>query len=204
MLSSSESRVYPFQRVGEVEWKCDFCEAKNSTVQRFRFDVETAEQSCRELFVCSESECNNYFDSSVQFFNKHEGRVPLQQLLRTVPQFFELSFTIRRSNGDLDEGWKLPGTWNSNYEFNTLQKLRGEPWWRVVIQKDEKVRHTFLHELRELNAESLGDEWDLLFSLLPPGPKEPTEQFLNFYDASVWTLSNPNDQQLVEARHYSQ
>ena len=102
-LGPSESRVYPYQRVGESVWKCDFCESKNSGVQRFRFDVDTPDQPCRELYVCSESECNGMFDSSVQFFNKNEGRVPLQHILRTVPKFFEVSFTVRRSNGDLDD-----------------------------------------------------------------------------------------------------
>ena len=68
-MSQAESRVYPYQRVGEAIWKCDFCDCKNAGVQRFRFDVDTAEQPCRELFVCSESECNSVFDSSVQFKN---------------------------------------------------------------------------------------------------------------------------------------
>lgn len=205
MLSSSENRVYPFQRLTEVEWKCDFCESKNSSVQRFRFDVETAEQACRELFVCSESECNNMFDSSIQFFNKHEGRVPLQHVLRTVPSFFEAKFTIRRSNGDLDQGWKIPSTWNTHYEFNTLQKLRGEPWWRVIVQNEGKVRHTFLHELKELNPSVLESEtdWDLLFSLLPLSQQEPTENFLQFYDAKVWSLKNPCDQELTKLRHFT-
>jgi len=200
MLSLSESRVYPYQRVEET-WKCNFCDSKNATVQRFRFDVETPEQSCRELFVCSESECNNVFDASVQFFNKNEGRVPLQQILRTVPKFAELSFTVRRSNGELDEGWRIPpsGVQGTSYEFNTLQKLRGEPWWRVVLAKDTSIRHTFLHELRELNADSLGEDWDLIFSLLP-NAGEPSETFLQFYTPETWTLKNPSDKELHDLR----
>ena len=199
-LGPSESRVYPYQRVGESVWKCDFCESKNSGVQRFRFDVDTPDQPCRELYVCSESECNGMFDSSVQFFNKNEGRVPLQHILRTVPKFFEVSFTARRSNGDLDEGWKIPLNWSSAYELNTLQKLRGEPWWRVVLFKDQQVRHTFLHELYDLNKDTLGDEWDLILSLLPQHSQDPSETFLQFYESSVWKLTNPSDKQLLELR----
>ena len=199
-LGPSESRVYPYQRVGESVWKCDFCESKNSGVQRFRFDVDTPDQPCRELYVCSESECNGMFDSSVQFFNKNEGRVPLQHILRTVPKFFEVSFTVRRSNGDLDEGWKIPLNWSSAYELNTLQKLRGEPWWRVVLFKDQQVRHTFLHELYDLNKDTLGDEWDLILSLLPQHSQDPSETFLQFYESSVWKLTNPSDKQLLELR----
>jgi hypothetical protein len=143
------------------------------------------------------------FDSSVQFFNKNEGRIPLQHIHRTVPAFFDLSFTIRRSSGELDGGWKIPSNWSSMYEFNTLQKLRGEPWWRVVLQKDAQIRHTFLHELKELNAEALGEEWDLVNSLLPQTPETPNETFLQFYDASAWKKSNPTDKDLIELRFSS-
>jgi len=199
-MSQAESRVYPYQRVGEAIWKCDFCDCKNAGVQRFRFDVDTAEQPCRELFVCSESECNSVFDNSVQFFNKNEGRVPLQHVLRTTPTFFEVPFTIRRSNGELDEDWKIPSNWSLAYEFNTLLKLRGEPWWRVILQKDQQVRHTFLHELKELNKEALGDEWDMILSLLPAPAEKPNETFLQFYDESAWMLPNPSDKDLFELR----
>ena len=199
-MSQAESRVYPYQRVGEGTWKCDFCDCKNASVQRFRFDVDTPEQPCRELFVCSESECNSVFDSSIQFFNKNEGRIPLQHVLRTVPTFFEVSFTVRRSNGELDEGWKIPSNWSLAYEFNTLLKLRGEPWWRVVLQKDQQIRHTFLHELEELNKEALGEEWEMILSLLPVAAEKSNETFLQFYDPSVWTLSKPSDKQLLELR----
>jgi hypothetical protein len=150
--------------------------------------------------VCSESECNAVFDSSVQFFNKNEGRVPLQHILRFAPKFFEVSFKVRRSNGELDEGWKIPLNWTSAYEFNTLQKLRGEPWWRVVLSKDQQVRHTFLHELRELNKDALEEEWDLIMSLLPSRAEEPNETFSQFYESSLWKLSNPTDKQLLELR----
>ena len=201
MLSLSESRVYPYQRVEET-WKCDFCDSKNSTVQRFRFDIETPDHPCRELFVCSESECNSVFDSSVQFFNKNEGRVPLQHIVRTVPKFCEVSFTIRRSNGDLDQGWRIPqeGTRGTSYEFNTLQKLRGEPWWRIVLSKEGSIRHTFVHELRELNEDVLGEDWELIFSLLPFPSSEPNETFLQFYSKEDWTLKNPSDKALYDLR----
>jgi hypothetical protein len=140
------------------------------------------------------------FDASVQFFNKNEGRVPLQQIVRTVPRFCELSYTVRRSNGELDSGWTIPssGANGTSYEFSTLQKLRGEPWWRVVLCKEKSIRHTFLHELKELNPE-LGEEWDMIFSLLPV-TAEPNETFLQFYSPEIWTLKNPSDKILLEAR----
>jgi hypothetical protein len=140
------------------------------------------------------------FDSSVQFFNKNEGRIPLQHVLRTVPKFFDINFTVRRSSGELDGGWQIPLNWTSNYEFNSLQKLRGEPWWRIPLQKDKQVRHTFLHELRELNSEALGEEWDMVFSLLPTKSDTPSETFLQFYEASAWKVTNPSDKELLELR----
>jgi hypothetical protein len=118
-----------------------------------------------------------------------------------VPKFSEVSFTVRRSSGELDQGWRIPlsGAAGTSYEFSTLQKLRGEPWWRVVLSKDNSIRHTFLHELRELNEESLGEEWDLIFSLLP-ATTEPSETFLQFYSADVWSLKNPTDKELLDFR----
>jgi hypothetical protein len=143
------------------------------------------------------------FDSSVQFFNKNEGRIPLQHILRTVPAFFDVKYSVRRSSGELDEGWTIPSNWSSLYEFNTLQKLRGEPWWRVVLQKDSQIRHTFLHELRELNPDALGEEWEFVVSLLPAVPETPNEIFLQFYEASAWKRVNPSDKDLIELRFSS-
>ena len=78
--------------------------------------------------------------------------------------------------------------------------MRGEPWWRVVLFKDQQVRHTFLHELYDLNKDTLGDEWDLILSLLPQHSQDPSETFLQFYESSVWKLTNPSDKQLLELR----
>jgi hypothetical protein len=203
MLSMSESRIYPYQRLGEQPTSCDFCGSK--PVQPYKFDLElflnSETVSARCLYVCDSFECQEKLDASVVAFNKNEGRIPLTRLQRACPKVLLLTFSIRRSNGDIDEGWTVPIDWASRCEFSTLQRMRGEPWWRIVLQKGQSIRHTFLHELKELNADKLEkEEWEAIQSTLPPKPAAPEETFLEFYRAEDWALEAPTDKQLQGLR----
>jgi hypothetical protein len=199
----SESRIYPYQRLGELPSTCDFCGSK--PVQTYKFDLEltvNAETvSARTLFVCEGFECQEKLDASVVAFNKNEGRIPLTRLQRACPKMLLQTFTVRRSNGELDEGWTVPIDWASRCEFSTLQRMRGEPWWRIVLQKGQSIRHTFVHELKELNADKLdAEEWEAILSTLPPKPAEPESTFLEFYRPADWALDTPTDKQLQGLR----
>jgi hypothetical protein len=197
MLSTSESRVYPYQRINQIPTECDFCGAK--PVQCHKFDVETdPELSARFLFVCSKFECQEKLDASIVAFNKNERRISLVRIQRSLPSIFTKTFSIRRSNGDVDEGWAIPTEWASRQELNTLQCLRGEPWWRIVLQKGESIRHTFLHELQELNPDA--EDCATLMSLLPPAKEEPDAEFLEYYAKEVWNIPNPSDKFLAQSR----
>jgi hypothetical protein len=203
MLSMSESRVYPYQRLGETPTTCDFCGSK--PVQAFKFDLELSFNSepvsARTLFVCESYECQEKLDASIVAFNKNEGRIPLTRVQRACPKMLLLTYTVRRSNGEVDEGWSVPIDWASRCEFSTLQRMRGEPWWRIVLQKGQSIRHTFVHELRELNADKLDkEEWDAVFATLPLKPTTPEDTFLEFYRAEDWTLEAPSDKQLQGLR----
>jgi hypothetical protein len=197
MLSTSESRIYPYQRINQIPTECDFCGAK--PVQCHKFDVETdPELSARFLFVCTSFECQEKLDASIVAFNKNEKRISLVRVQRSLPSIFTKTFTIRRSSGEVDEGWSIPAEWASRQELNTLQCLRGEPWWRIVLQKGDSVRHTFLHELQELNAGA--EDWAALNSLLPQAKEHPDAEFLEYYPKEAWDLKNPTDKHLASLR----
>lgn len=199
MLSTSESRVYPYQRL-DSPTTCDFCDKSGAQQHKFDFEEDCLERSARYLLACSTAECQEKLEASIMSFNKNEGRIPLQRIQRAIPTFFTVEFSVRRTSGDLDEGWTLPPQWAFRTELSTLQRLRGEPWWRVILQKGDQIRHTMLHELHTLNKERLDEEeWTALFALLPP-KGEVSEVFKDFYDASVWSLETPTDAELLKLR----
>jgi hypothetical protein len=201
MLSTSESRVYPYQRLDTLPTTCDFCGGTGAQQHKFDFEEDCLERSARYLLACNSIECQEKLEASIVSFNKHEARIPLQRVQRSVPAFFSVEFSVRRTSGDIDVGWTLPPSWASRTELSTIQKLRGEPWWRVVLQKGEQVRHTMLHELHTLNKERLEEEeWNALFALLPPKEDQPSDVFKEFYDASVWSLETPTDAELLKLR----
>ena len=168
-------------------------------MQCHKFDVETdPELSARYLFVCTRFECQEKLEASIVAFNKNERRISLVRVQRILPSIFNKTFTIRRSNGDEDDGWAIPSEWASRQELNTLQCSRGEPWWRIVLKKGESVRHTFLHELQELNPGA--EDWAALFSVLPQGKEEPDAEFLEYYPKETWNLVNPTDKTLALLR----
>jgi hypothetical protein len=201
MLSTSESRVYPYQRLSSIPTTCDFCGSLGVQQYKFDFEIDCLERPARYLLACSSHECQEKLDASIVSFNKNEGRIPLQRIQRSVPGFFALQFSIRRTSGEEDEGWTLPLAWAARAELSTLQKLRGEPWWRVILQKGEQIRHTMLHEIHALNKDKLDEEeWNALFALLPPKEDQPNDTFKEFYDASVWSLDAPTDADLLKLR----
>jgi hypothetical protein len=196
----SEQKIFPFQRLNELPNACDFCNAY--IAHAYKFDVDDAEVPPRYLFACSRYHCQEQLESSIVEFNRVEGRIPLTRVQRAEPNFFSLKFTIRRSSGELDDNWVIPGDWASKLEFSTLQTLRGEPWWRIVLVKDNSLRHTFLHELKELNASKYPEiDWDGLLSILPPKPPI-SSAFLEYYCEENYALETPTDKDLQALRKF--
>jgi hypothetical protein len=194
----SEQKIFPFQRLNGMPSACDFCTADNA--HAYKFDVDDPEVPPRFLFACSRYHCQDQLETSIAEFNKVEGRISLTRVQRVEPNFFLVKFTIRRSSGELDSDWVIPVDWASKQEFSTLQTLRGEPWWRIVLVKDNQLRHTFLHEIKELNASKHPElDWDGIFSILPPKPPI-SSAFLEFYNEENYALENPTDKQLLVLR----
>jgi hypothetical protein len=112
------------------------------------------------------------------------------------------TWKVVRGNGDVEDGWKLARNWRVSPEMGALQRLRGEPWWRIPLQKDDKVKLTLLDELRVHNAAAFADDvWEMLLrDILPAAGEEPTDAFLDHYPARVWRLPCPGDAKLLELR----
>ena len=192
----SENKLYPFQRLGGLPQTCDFCSA--TTAQVYKFDLDDPEIPPRYLLACSRYHCQENLEASIKSFNTAEGRIPLTRVQRAEPNFFSLKFTIRRSSGELDEEWTIPQDWASKQEFSTLQTLRGEPWWRIILIKNNQMRYTFLHELQELNT-GKDIDWEAIKSVLPPKPPIPSV-FLDFYHEENYALETPSDKDLLVLR----
>jgi hypothetical protein len=193
----SEEVLFPFQRLNGLPSECDYCKAANA--QAYKFDVETPTVPPRYLFACTRYHCQNQLETSIAMFNKVEGRISLSRLQRAEPNFFSLKFTIRRTSGELDDDWTIPYDWASKQEFSTLQTLRGEPWWRIVLVKDGNLRHTFLHELKELNAAKYPEiDWAAILNILPPSTM--SSAFLDYYSEENYALVAPTDKELQVLR----
>jgi len=181
--------------------ECDFCGSQRS--QRYKMDI--ASGPCRELRVCASAKCDARFLESVSCFYAEEERVPLQVVENAVPSLLDSRRTwkVVRGNGDVDDGWKVIRNWRVAPDMGALQRLRGEPWWRIPLQKGDKVRLTLLEELRTQNGACLAeDAWDMLLKGVLPTfeDKDPTDTFLQFYPARVWRVPCPGDAKLLELR----
>lgn len=179
---------------------CDFCGAPRS--QRYKFDISSG--AIRELRVCASSKCDeNFIKSKIQFYEK-EKRVPFEVLQDKLPGLLDpkRSWKVMRGNGTLEDGWKIARNWRVACEMSSLSTLRGEPWWRIPLQNNDKVRLTLLHELKEYNQDAFADDvWDMLLQdLLPQAAEEPNEIFLEYYPAKVYKLKNPLEVNLLELR----
>jgi hypothetical protein len=86
--------------------------------------------------------------------------------------------------------------------MGALQRLRGEPWWRVPLQRDDKVKLALLDELRLHNPNAFADDvWDMLLKdLVPSAGEDPSDAFLENYPARVWRMPCPGDAKLLEMR----
>ena len=159
----------------------------------------------RELRVCASSKCDARFQESVSRFYAEEQRVPLQVIENAVPSLLDTrrSWKVVRGNGEVDDGWKVVRNWRVAPDMGALQRLRGEPWWRIPLQKGDKVRLTLLEELRQQNAGALAeDAWEMLLGGVLPAVAEgePNDTFLEFYPARVWRMTCPGDSKLLELR----
>lgn len=191
--------VMPFVH-DATQTACDFCGAPRS--QRYRFDLGSA--SCRELRVCASSKCDALWSESKAKFFAQQGRVPLETFDSTLPSLLDCKRTwnVVRGSGDVESGWKLARNWRVSPEMGALQRLRGEPWWRIPLQKDDKVKLALLDELRVHNPDAFAqDIWDMLLNdIVPRAGEEPNDDFLASYPARVWNLPCPGDAKLLELR----
>jgi hypothetical protein len=181
--------------------ECDFCASLRS--QRYKMDISAGPS--RELRVCASAKCDAQFQESVSRFYAQEDRVPLQVVENAVPSLLDTrrSWRVVRGNGEIDDGWKVVRNWRVAPDMGALQRLRGEPWWRIPLQKGDKVRLTLLEELRQHNAECLSqDTWDMLLGGVLPAiaDGDPNDTFLEFYPARVWRMPCPGDAKLLELR----
>ena len=179
---------------------CDFCGAPRS--QRYKFDLGST--ACRELRVCASAKCDALWSESKTKFFADEGRVPLEVLEASVPGLVDpkRSWKVVRGSGDVEDGWRLARNWRVSPEMGALQRLRGEPWWRVPLQREDKVKLALLDELRVHNRDAFADDvWDMLLKdVVPAAGEEPSDAFLEFYPARVWRLPCPGDAKLLELR----
>jgi len=179
---------------------CDFCGASRS--QRYKFDLGST--ACRELRVCASSKCDGLWTESKSKFFADEGRVPLEVVESALPGFLDTkrAWRVVRGSGDVEDGWKLARNWRVSPEMGALQRLRGEPWWRVPLQRDDKVKLALLDELRLHNPNAFADDvWDMLLKdLVPSAGEDPSDAFLENYPARVWRVPCPGDAKLLEMR----
>lgn len=191
--------VEPFVHKAD-QTSCDFC--GNSRSQRFKFDLGNT--GIRELRVCAFKSCDDSFTASKTAFLAKSDRIPLETIESVIPSFLDSKRTWRvlRGSGELEDGWKIARNWRVAPEVGSLCKLRGEPWWRIPLCKEDKVRLTLLSELRTHNASALAtDVWDMLLKdILPQPAEEPNESFLENYPAKVWRMECPGDAKLLELR----
>lgn len=179
---------------------CDFC--GNQRSQKYKFDVTSG--ASRELRVCASSNCDKDFNQSKIEFFKKENRFPFEAIQDSLPGLLDPKRTwkVMRGNGTLEDGWKIARNWRVACEMSCLSTLRGEPWWRIPLQNNDKVRLTLVHELKEYNKDAFAEDvWEMLLKdLLPSFPEEAHETFLEYYPAKVWKLQNPLDAKLLELR----
>jgi hypothetical protein len=176
---------------------CDFC--GNPKSQKFNFDLGGE----RFLRVCTAQECDDQFGLSRLSFCAKEGRVPLEIIHEAIPSFLDAKreWTVTRGNGDVEKGWRVARNWKVNPEYGMLSTLRGEPWFRIPLIKDDKARLCLLTELKLQNADAFPEDvWGMLTDLLPSKPDEPTDEFLDVYSAKAWNLIEVTDEKLKELR----
>lgn len=146
------------------------------------------------------------FEDAAKAYVESKGWVPFETIQKLVPTLFApRSWRVRRGDGSEDDGWRMASNFRANWQMNTFRRLRGEPWWRVALEKTEgsksQIRWTFVHELRELNPSVLADDvWDMLpeHLTLPADGEEPSAEFCEYYSPAAWNLVAPSDTKLAE------
>lgn len=197
--SKSPRIIYPYLHSAE-QTSCDFCQSKRS--QKYKFDVSST--ASRELRVCGNNDCEENFQASKIHFYEKENRVSFEKLDETLPGLLDpkRSWKVMRGNGSLEDGWKIARNWRVSCEMGSLSTLRGEPWYRIPLQKEDKVRLTFLHELKQYNSEAFAEDiWTMLLQdIVPKMDNEPSDTFLEYYPAKVYKMTFPLDSKLLELR----
>lgn len=182
----------------EERTACDFC--GNPKSQKFKFDLT----GDRHIRVCASAECDSQFQLARLDFCARENRVPFEMIQDSVPTFLDpkKSWKVVRGSGEIEDGWKVARNWRVSTEYGMLSTLRGEPWYRIPLVKDDKVRLCLITELREHNEDVLAlDVWDMLQNdILPKQPEEPTDAFLDMYSAKAWTMKPVTEEKLKEMR----
>lgn len=192
-----EEVIVPYVRDKQTS-ECDFCGHARS--QLFRFDIK---EPVRSLSVCAAARCNSAFEKSFDRFAEDARRVRFSTVAHVVPSLFDYkrSWTIVRGNGDIDPGWRVARNWRSNPDMGMFYTQRGEPWWRIPLQKDSKVRLCLLADLRRLNADALAEDvWEMLTGGVLPNfadtDAEPSDEFLLHYPGKYFTSECPGDEAL--------
>lgn len=181
---------------------CDFTGAERAQV----FPVNHATPPL-SFAVAPTRDALDAFASALAAWHAAEGHIAFSAVHDAIPTFFDArrEWTVRRGNGDADGGWRVARNWRTNHAMNYFKRVRGEPWWRVALEKAAdgrvSIRWCFVHELRELNPGALPDDvWDMLpeFLPLPAAGEPPSDAFLERYAAQAWDLVAPSEKALAE------
>lgn len=177
---------------------CDFCGDANS--QQYVFDVKTDVTRARSLRVCFQEECKQKFEKSKTLLADTNTYKTLADLVTLVPGFTSVQWKVQRSTGEIDNGWHVSKSWKVQCDLGALVRIRGEPWWRIPLVNDDKVKLVFLHDLRTLNPDVFPDDiWTMIESSLHK-ETSPSEEFLRTYPQQVFSFEKPSDALLAESR----
>ena len=177
---------------------CDFCQQERA--QQFVFDVKPDVHTARSLWVCSDSNCNTKFEESKQAMASTDAYRSFDTLHTLVPRFSTQAWKVVRSNGDVEDGWHVSKSWKLQCDLGSLVRIRGEPWWRVPLVKNDNVKLILLQELQATNKDVFPpDIWDMIYAVFP-APAEPSSEFLQIYTASTFHVVDPTDAELVKYR----
>lgn len=180
---------------------CDFTGDEKARLVAFDFKTPPTAFSVGYTRAAQEA-----FEDAAKSYVESRGWVSFETMQKLVPSFFTpRAWKIRRGDGTEDDGWKLATNFRANWQMNTFRRIRGEPWWRVALEKTDgsksQIRWCMVHELRELNPNALADDvWDMLPELLsmPAEGAEPSAEFCEYYSPSAFGLVAPSDAKLAE------
>lgn len=178
--------------------RCDVCSGSVTQTLQTSFHINS---KTKVLYSCGRKACVVELKKGLLQYYAETDQVAFETVYDAIPSFFDAnrSWTVRRADGTVEDGWKVVRNWRTIHSVNTFRKLKGEPWWRMPLYKGDKIRHSFVHELQELNKGLVADGvWAMLPQFLTESPAQPTAEFLKHYAAEAWELPHPTDAQLGE------